>query len=410
MRKTRLAAEKRPRVLILGHLPPSQGGPATYLSAILSSRLTEQFELRPYNIGRPPKAGVHNNFGYSVLWNAGMRRMLLAIAITLRHLLLFPLELLRFRPAIVHIHTAPYWVFWETSIYITLCNIFRIPCALQLHYSFRLFYSSCSAIPRRLILSVLRRVSVFVVICRDDQRFLNDLGVTKIKSTYLPNCIDVEGVRLSSGETARARAHEEDLEILFLGGSDTVRKGLRDLLKAIPTIAQRFPEARFRLVAVPGDLVESILPNDYLGRCVIEGWVSGRDKNERLARADIFVLPSHGEGMPIAILEAMAASLPIVATDVAGIPDMIRHEQEALLIPPGDVPALAAAINRLLGSSELRKALGGRAGERVTREYDLPRGVERWESLYRSLLGDASLARGEQGRGPNEASGRGGRR
>jgi glycosyltransferase involved in cell wall biosynthesis len=258
-----------------------------------------------------------------------------------------------------------------------------------------------------LILSVLRRVSVFVVICRDDQRFLNDLGATKIASTYLPNCIDVQGVRWNSGETPRARVHDKGLEILFLGGCDTVRKGLPELLKAIPTIVQRFPEARFRLVAVPPDLVESILPNDHLGRCITEAWVSGRDKTERLAGADIFVLPSHGEGMPIAILEAMAASLPIVATDVAGIPDMIRHEQEGLLIPPGDVPALAAAINRLLGSSELRKALGDRAAERVTKEFDLPRGVENWGLLYRSILGRTHAGRSQVRGDAEQASGRG---
>jgi glycosyltransferase involved in cell wall biosynthesis len=381
-------AGKRPRVLVLGHLPPSQGGPATYLSAILASSLGDRFDFRPYTIGRPPKPAVHNNFGYSVLWNAGVRRMFLAIAITLRHLVLFPLELLRFSPAIVHIHTAPYWVYWETAIYVAVCRIFGIPCALQLHYSFELFYSSCSPILRRLVLWVLRLTTVFVVICTKDQQFLKEIGATRIATTYLPNCVDVQGLQLSSGRTLRARSRGTDLEVIFLGGSDTKRKGLPELLKAIPTIAQRFPDARFRLVAVPPDLVESILPSEHLGRCIIEGWVTGRDKLERLARADLFVLPTHGEGMPIAILEAMAAGLPIVATGVAGIPDMVRHEQEGLLIPPGDVSALAAAITRLLDSPDLREAMGRRGAERVVSEYDLPRGVENWDRLYRSLLGN----------------------
>jgi glycosyltransferase involved in cell wall biosynthesis len=359
---------------------------------MLSSSLGDRFDLRPYNIGRPPKPAVHNNFGYSVLWNAGVRRMFVGIAITLRHLLLFPLELLRFRPAIVHIHTAPYWVFWETTFYVAACKVFRIPCALQLHYSFRLFYSSCSRIPRRLVLWVLHLATVFVVICKDDQQFLKGIGATRIRSTYLPNCVDVQGLQLSSGEFLRARKRGGDLEVLFLGGSDTKRKGLPELLKAIPAIAQRFPEVRFRLVAVPPDLVASVLPSEHLGRCLIEGWVAGRDKTERLARADLFVLPTHGEGMPIAILEAMAAGLPIVATEVAGIPDMVRNEQEGLLIPLGDVPALAEAIMRLFRSPDLRNAMGRRAAKRVMQEYDLSRGVENWEHLYRSLLKNTSSA------------------
>jgi hypothetical protein len=94
--------------------------------------------------------------------------------------------------------------------------------------------------------------------------------------------------------------------------------------------------------------------------------------------------------MPIAILEAMAAGLPIVATDIAGIPDMVRHEQEGLLIPPGDVAALAAAITSLLDSPDLREAMGRRGAERVVEEYDLPRGVENWDRLYRSLLKNSS--------------------
>ncbi len=381
-----MQADQSPRVLILGHLPPSRGGPATYLPTILTSSLGDRFDLRPFSIGRPPKPGVHNNFGYSVLWNAGVRRMFVAIAITLRHLLLFPLELLRFRPAIVHIHTAPYWVYWETAIYVATSKIFGIPCALQLHHSFELFYSSCSPILRRLVLWVLRLATVFVVICTKDQQFLKQIGATGIRSTYLPNCVDVQGLQLSSGGTLPARSRGQELEVLFLGGMDSKLKGLPELLKAIPTIAQRFSQVRFRLVAVPPDLVESMLPSEHLGRCVIEGWVTGREKSRRLAQADLFVLPTHGEGMPIAILEAMAAGLPIVATDVAGIPDMVRHEQEGLLIPPGDVPALAAAVMRLLDSPDLREAMGRRGAERVAEEYDLPRGVENWDRLYRSLL------------------------
>ena len=377
---------KSPRVLVLGHLPPSQGGPARYLTTILSSHLTDRFELRPYNIGRPPKRSVHNNLGYSALWNAGVRRMLLGIAITLRHLLLFPLELLKFRPAIVHIHTVPYWVFWETTLYAAVCKIFRIPCALQFHYSFRSFYSSSSRIPRRLVLWALRLATVFVITSREDEPFLRAAGATRVEITYLPNCVDIQALQMDLRETLLARHRRKTLEVLFLGGSDTRRKGLPELLRAIPAIAQAFPEATFRLVAVPPDLVESLLPREHFGRCVIEGWVSGRDEVDRLAGADLFVLPTHGEGMPIAVLDAMAAGLPIVATSVAGIPDMVRNEQEGLLIPPGDVASLTEAVKRLLGSPDLRLEMGRRAAERAAREYDLPRGVENWERLYRSLL------------------------
>jgi glycosyltransferase involved in cell wall biosynthesis len=378
---------RRPRVLVLGHLPPSQGGPATYLSAVLASQLADRFELRPYNIGRPPKPKVHNNIGYSALWNAGPRRMLLAITITLRHVLLFPFELLRFRPAIVHVHTAPYWVFWETAVYVAVCRVCRIPCALQLHYSFRLFYDSCARLPRRLILWVLRLAAVFVVICREDEPFLKEIGASRVKTAYLPNGVAVQDFVSEARAVQRPADERRGIEVLFLGGSDCRRKGLPELLKAIPSIAGEFPQTRFRLIAVPVDLVEATLPEESLARCVVEQWVSGRDKVERLVGADLFVLPTHGEGMPIAILEAMAAGLAIVSTRVAGIPDMIRDGEEGLLVPAGDVEALTAAIVRLVSSTSLRQVLARKAKKRATEEFDMPRCVEHWESLYRSLLG-----------------------
>ena len=394
-----MSEQDRPRVLVLGHLPPSQGGPATYLTTIFSSRLAERFELRPYNIGRPPKPAVHDNFGYSGLWNAGVRRMLIAVVITLRHVLLFPLELARFRPAIVHVHTAPYWVFWETAVYVTVCRLVRVPCALQLHYSFRLFYSACSSVTRWLVRAVLRLATTFVVICKEDLGFLREIGADRVAAVYLPNCVDAGALRAGSCCEPEAGRGGVAPEVLFLGGSDCRRKGLPELLAAIPAVAARQPEAKFRLVAVPPDLVESLLPAEHRSRCVVDGWVSGDEKIGRLARADLFVLPSHGEGMPIAILEAMAVGLPIVATDVAGIPDMVRDGQEGLLVPPGDVPALAAAIASLLGDRELRRSIGGRASARVTEEFDLPTGVENWDHLYRSLLAGRA-GRAAAGRAP----------
>ena len=84
-----MAITVKPRVLILGHMAPSIGGPATYLSWIIGSTLTNECDLIPFNIGRPPKLTVCNNFGYSALWNSGPRRMLIAITTTLRHIFCF---------------------------------------------------------------------------------------------------------------------------------------------------------------------------------------------------------------------------------------------------------------------------------------------------------------------------------
>lgn len=384
--KNKHQKEEQPKVVIAAHLPPSVGGPASLLINIFSSTLGNDFKIIPFNIGRPPKVGVRNNFGYNIIFNAGIRRGFVAIWLTLRHIFEFPILLSKEQPTLAHIHTVPFWVFWETACYVLMCRLFRVPCALQMHFSFRFFYNRSSWLLRRLMLRILQLTCVFVVICKDDIAFLKELGAKEINTTYLPNFVDVNKIQADIKKTLCLKPHKESLEILFLGGSDTTRKGLPDLLFAIPSLADRFPHLHFRLVAVPPDLVSELVPEVYQNRCIVEGWISGHEKYERFGRADIFVLPTHAEGMPIAILEAMAGAIPVVASNIAGIPDMIRDGQEGFLIPSGNVPALVNAINKLLESKDLRSKLGNRAAARVIQKYDLHTGIENFKRLYASII------------------------
>ena len=94
--------------------------------------------------------------------------------------------------------------------------------------------------------------------------------------------------------------------------------------------------------------------------------------------------------MPIAILEAMASSLPVVASRVAGIPDVITDGGEGVLIPVGDVSALDQALSSLIESEQLRVEMANRAFKRVLQEFDLSVGVENFVRLYANLLGKSA--------------------
>ena len=114
------------------------------------------------------------------------------------------------------------------------------------------------------------------------------------------------------------------------------------------------------------------------------------DVGSLLAAADVFVLPSRSEGLPLALLEAMFAGRPIVATRVGEVPTVLADGAAGLLVDPGSPDQLAAAIDRLLGDPALAQTLGSRAQERANAEFHVSRMVERYASLYRDALDRAA--------------------
>jgi glycosyltransferase involved in cell wall biosynthesis len=107
------------------------------------------------------------------------------------------------------------------------------------------------------------------------------------------------------------------------------------------------------------------------------------DVPDILAAGDMFVMPSLSEGLPLALVEAMSASLPVIASQVGGIPEVVEHEREALLTPPGHPDALADALRRLMRDEAMRVALGGAARRRALSDFGVRAMGDAYERLYR---------------------------
>jgi len=120
------------------------------------------------------------------------------------------------------------------------------------------------------------------------------------------------------------------------------------------------------------------------------GCLTGKAKEEVLAAADCLVLPSYAEGLPIAILEAMAHGIPVIATTVGAIPEVITDGEQGFLIEPGDVQALTECMLKLSNDPELRKTMGLAARRRVEEEFSIDTMVERVMAVYREVLNERS--------------------
>ncbi len=164
-------------------------------------------------------------------------------------------------------------------------------------------------------------------------------------------------------------------------------KGYPLLIDVADLVSRRHPNVRF--FAVGDGPQRSAVESSLRQRGLTDVFTllgTRSDIPDLLHAADAFVLASSREGFPIAVMEAMAAGKPGAFTRVGGIPDVVRHEVDALLVPPEDSAALAAAVSRLVEDPDLRKRFGGAARQR-SEQFDVVRCVERSEEVYRDLCG-----------------------
>ena len=136
----------------------------------------------------------------------------------------------------------------------------------------------------------------------------------------------------------------------------------------------------------PG-LQQDIASRNLARHVVMEGYLNQDKLRELYAECDALALPSFAEGIPVVLMEAMAMEIPCVATWITGIPEIIRHEIDGLLAPPGDAEALARAIARLMDDPALRRRLGQQARLRILGKFDLHRNTEHLAEIFRRRIG-----------------------
>jgi glycosyltransferase involved in cell wall biosynthesis len=237
---------------------------------------------------------------------------------------------------------------------------------------------------------VLRRGVRTVIACAPEVRAMatDELGLPPRKVVDVPNGIDTDAfARADPALVAERRAEllgGAAGPLVMAVGNLLPSKGHVHLIEAARLLATCFPGLRVAIVGRPEEaepmVRAAIAENGLEGRVTLLG--QRRDVAALLAAADLFTLPSLWEGLPLALLEAMAAGRPVVATAVGGVPYVLKDGETGRLVAPGDVPGLAAAMGDLLDDpAEARRlALAGQAHVRAV--YGAPAWVRRLEKIY----------------------------
>jgi phosphatidyl-myo-inositol alpha-mannosyltransferase len=186
------------------------------------------------------------------------------------------------------------------------------------------------------------------------------------------------------------RYNSDDPTILFVGRYNESRKGFKYLLQAFALVRTEFPRARL-LVVGPGDAgrYERIIESYGIRNVVFVGSVPKEELPAYYATCDVFCAPSTGlESFGIVLLEGMAAGRPVIATDIDGYRDVVRHEVEGLLVEPRNAEALAMALVHVLADRDLAMRLG-QAGRARVRQFSWPVVAAQVVECYEAAIGQA---------------------
>lgn len=287
------------------------------------------------------------------------------------------------RVLLVHVHSASNASFWRKSAFIAFSSIAGRPVIFHLHGGgFVEFYDRrCGPVRRWFIRFVLDRVAEIVVLT-DEWRHCVGRMTQNRNISVIANPIEARPL------LELECAHRRDDVVLFLGRLDR-DKGIFDLVDAIPFVQREFPKVKVWLAGEgEGEGLRQYTRRYGLSDAVeLLGWVSGDAKRRLLGEATIYVLPSHLEGLPIAVLEAMAAGLPVVASNVGGIPSVIEDGVNGLLVRPRSVGAVAEAICKLLRDPVLRARMGALSRQKIVDRFLPEHVVPRIDHLYKKLAG-----------------------
>jgi len=354
----------KPQVLMLGPLPPPVGGMASVV-ANLCGALAGDCDLSLLNTVKTTAAG--RSLASALRVHAGLLTTLARRCLATR--------------PVVHIHTCSWFSFWRNAVDVLVAKACGARVVLHIHGAeFHRFLGALDPLRAALARAVFARCDRVVTLGPRWRQLLCD-WCDPARVSVIAN-----GVALAPPRTP---AQREAFTVVCFANYET-RKAQDDLIRAVARLDHRRP---VRLVllgmeAEAGRRAALLALATSLGiaeHVLVPGPVSGEQKERWWQAADVFCLPSHNEGLPMAMLEAMAQAVPVVVTRVGSVPDAIEENEDGLLFTPGDVDQLHAHLVRLRDEPATARRLGLAGHARCARDFSLAASSAALLALYREL-------------------------
>ncbi|AVX19942.1 Glycosyltransferase involved in cell wall bisynthesis [Carboxydocella sporoproducens DSM 16521] len=332
------------RVITIGPNPHSKGGIASVEKLIM-----EHF---PQNIG---------NYFVNT-YSEG--NLLVKILVFLWSLVKLNLIIMNHRNKvkIVHIHFSSKGSLVRKAIIAINLMLCKKPYILHAHTSeFHLFYNRLPKLVQKLIKIIFNKCKYLIVLSKYwREYFISNLNLPKNKIKILPNPVKISSLKQKDKNNGKIN--------IFFAGRICKPKGAFDLIKAIKSLPENIVERLQVEIAGDGEIekarnmVEELELYEYVK---IYSWLSEAERNQKFLNADIFILPSYNEGLPMALLEAMSYGLAIITTPVGGIPEVIINNENGILVHPGNLKEISDAIRQLILDRNKIYYLGANARKTV---------------------------------------------
>jgi glycosyltransferase involved in cell wall biosynthesis len=302
---------------------------------------------------------------------------------------------------IVHIHFSERGSTLRKSILILIGLIGRQSIVLHAHgATYEKFFSGLPWLIQKILIALFKRCTRIIVLSESWQDFYaKKFSFDKHQIEVLYNPVNIPA-------TIPDRRQRPNVKFVFLGrigkrggALDIAKslisfpkqdKGAFDLIRAFANLCPADQQRAELVLAGNGDLDlanQLIADLGMTDKITILDWLNPEQRDELLASADVFILPSFNEGLPMSMLEAMAWGLPVIVTPVGGIPEVISDQENGLLVEPGNLDQIMHAMQALTNDESLRLQLGA-AARHTAKDLDIYNYMKSLSYLYASAMGD----------------------